>query len=390
MEHLAISSDWLPIDRWISEAIDQSLPVAHIESDLVDCTLFWSTKHSLKGASSRDSLAKSLEAVRILVSLGIEYPTAELSGRKSGESRLRDFFKAPFTKLKELKTPTRIDTILGMDSGTAELRGYWTAEGSSLIEGRLYAQIRDNYERALASASRKRQMLSLLKRLIKITGIPLQMDEAQEPDDFLDMPSYIRTLLALKLNRIQRPSKLRKVSALSTDFAFKGFEPLTVSELKTVFGNAALAPKKAADMNREHAEIFQRLALSPDELDAIGFKDGETWVDYIARIKSISVLQAKEQGSPEPLVFFEGYFACDPEIMVLEAESDDEILEILQSIFIEADIEYSGAQLVKQSGMEKAELEKLLKQGEKLSYLASRKDGGKKLYSLIKAAPPEF
>ena len=50
---------------------------------------------------------------------------------------------------------------------------------------------------------------------------------------------------------------------------------------------------------------------------------------------------------------------------------------------------YSGAQLTKQSGMEKAALEKLLKQGEKLNYLASRKEGGKKLYSLLKSEPPE-
>lgn len=389
MEHLAISSDWLPIDRWISDAMEQSLPTANIESDLVDCTLFWSTKHSLKGASSRDSLAKSLEAVRILVSLGIEYPTAELRARKPGEARIRDYFKAPFTTLKELKTPTRIDTILGIDSGSAALQGYWRSEQSSLIDGRLYAQIRGNYERALTSASHKKQMLSLLKRLIKITGIPLQLDEVQESAEFLDISSYIRTILALKLNRIQRPSKLRKVSALATDFAFKGFEPLTKSELKTIFGNAALTAKKAADMNREYTEIFQKLEVTPAEIEAVGLRSGEAWTDYIARIKSISLLEAKERQSADPLLFFEAYFACDPEILANEAETDDDVLETLQSIFFDVDTEYSGAQLAKQSGLEKAALEKLLKQGEKLNYLASRKEGGKKLYSLLKAEPPE-
>ncbi len=388
MEQLAITSDWLPIDRWISDAIDQSLPAAHIESDLVDCALFWSTKHSLKGASSRDSLAKSLEAVRILVSLGIEFPNAELKGRQSGDARIRDFFKVPFTKLKEAKTPTRIDTILGIDSGSAELRSYWNSETSSLIDGRLYGQIRDNFEKALASAGAKMRLLSLLKRLIKVTGVPLQMDEVQEADDFLDIPSFIRTILAIKLNRIQRPSKLRKVSALAGESAFKGFEPLTKAELKTIFGNASLTPKKAADMNREQAEVFEKLAVTAGELDAIGFQSGEVWTDYISRIKTISLADAKDRGESDPLLAFEGYFACDPEILDSGAETNDEILESLQSIFGEVDIEYTGAQLTKRSGiMDKADLEKLLKQGEKLNYVASRKDGGKKLYSLVKAAP---
>ncbi|WP_265594711.1 hypothetical protein [Haloferula sp. BvORR071] len=369
--------------------MDQSLPTAPIESDLVDCALFWSTKHSLKGSSSRDSLAKSLEAVRILVSLGIESPSAELRSRKAGEVRIRDFFKVPFTKLKESKSPTRIDMILGIDSSSPELRAYWSSEKSSLIEGRLYAKIRDNYEKALASASHKAQMLSLLKRLIKLTGIPLQLGEVQESAEFLDIASFIRTILALKLNRIQRPSKLRKVSALATDSAFKGFEPLTKSELKTVFGNAALTPKKAADMNREQAEIFEKLAVTSAEIDEIGLRSGEAWTDYIARIKSICLEDAKDRSSSDPLLAFEGYFVCDPEILVNEAETDDEILETLQSIFIEVDIEYNSAQLTKQSGMDKAALEKLLKQGEKLNYLASRKEGSKKFYSLLNAEPPE-
>ncbi|WP_367870173.1 hypothetical protein [Luteolibacter sp. Populi] len=390
MEHLAISSDWLPIDRWISEALDQSLPIDPIENDLVDCTLFWSTKHSLKGASSRDSLAKSLEAVRILVSLGIEYPAAEPGSNKTGELRIRDLFKSPFTKLRDLKTPTRVETILGMDADHADLGAYWSSEGKALIDGRLYAQVRNNYERALASATEKREKLSLLKRLIKLTGVPLQMDEVQESDEFFDISAYIRTILAIHLNRIQRPSKLRKTTAFSLDSAFKGFEPLTKSELKTIYGNASLTPKKTADINREHAEISQRLGISPREMEVIGFQGGEAWTEYVLRIKTLALREAEDRGIPEPLLFFESHFVCEAEILIPETESDEEILETLQSIFTEADIEFTGSDLVKRSGMQRADLERILKQGEKLNYLAVRKIASKKLYSLLRLGPTEL
>lgn len=389
MEHLAISSDWLPIDRWISDAMDQSLPTANIESDLVDCTLFWSTKHSLKGASSRDSLAKSLEAVRILASLGIEYPTAESGYRKADELRIRDLFKSPFTKLKELRTPTRVETILGIDGDHAELRGYWHSESKGHLEGRLYARITANYERALASAAQKREMLSLLKRLIKITGIPLQMDEVQESDEFLDIPSYLRTILAMKLNGIQRPTKLRKVAALSSD-SFKGFEPLTRSELKTIFGNASLSPKKTAAINREYAEISQRLAISAGEMEAIGFRSDESWTDYILRIKTNATSEAKIEKIADPLLFFGNNFVFESDILLPEGESDDEVMSALESIFTKPGIEYSGADLLKRSGMQKGDLEKLLKQGEKLNYLSASKVAGKKLYSLLEPETPEL
>lgn len=389
MEHLAISSDWLPIDRWISDAMDQSLPTANIESDLVDCTLFWSTKHSLKGASSRDSLAKSLEAVRILASLGIEYPTAESGSRKADELRIRDLFKSPFTKLKELRTPTRVETILGIDGDNAELRVYWHSESKGHLEGRLYARIRANYERALASAARKREMVSLLKRLIKVTGIPLQMDEVQESDEFLDIPAYLRTILAIRLNRIQRPTKLRKVASLSSD-SFKGFEPLTKAELKTIFENASLSPKKAVDINREHAEILQRLAVGPSEMEAIGFRRDESWTDYILRIKTHASSEAKIEKIADPLLFFGNNFVFDSDILMPEGESDDEVMGALESIFTTPGIEYSGADLLKRSGMQKADLEKLLKQGEKLNYLSSHKLAGKKFYSLLEPEEPQL
>ena len=363
--------------------------MAHIESDLVDCTLFWSTKHSLKGASSRDSLAKSLEAVRILVSLGIEYPTAESSARRSGELRIRDLFKSPFTKLRDLKVPTRVETILGIDADNAELGAYWNSENKSHIAGRLYARIRANYERALASAAQKMEMLSLLKRLIKITGIPLQMDEVQESDEFFDIPSYIRTILAIALNRIQRPTKLRKVAALSSD-SFKGFEPLTKSELKTIYGNASLTPKKAADMDREHAGISQRLAISPGEMEAIGFRPDESWTAYVLRIKTTAASDAKAEKITDPLLFFGNAFVFDSDLLVPESESDDDIMGALESIFTKPGIEYSGADLLKRSGMQKADLEKLLKQGEKLNYLSSYKVAGKKLYSLLEPESPDL
>ncbi|NQX02586.1 hypothetical protein HQ447_18160, partial [bacterium] len=133
MQQLAISNDWLPIDRWIAEALDQSVPASQIESDLVDCLLFWSGKYSKKGASSRDSLAKSLEAVRILVSLGIEQP-ADLRGGGGMPTRLREFFKIPFARLKLLESGSRIEGILGLESGSKALSAYWNSESKERID----------------------------------------------------------------------------------------------------------------------------------------------------------------------------------------------------------------------------------------------------------------
>ncbi len=364
MQQLAISNDWLPIDRWIAEALDQSIPASQIESDLVDCLLFWSAKFSKKGASSRDSLAKSLEAVRILVSLGLAYP-ADLRSLGGAPPRLRELFKIPFARLKSLASGSRIESILGMESSSKALSAYWNSESKERIDNRLYAMVRGNFETAAALATLEKELLSILRRLIRITGIPCPLDETRAVDT-VEIQSLIRTLLALHLNRIKRPTPRRQVTESIADSHFIGFEPLTQAELKTIQGNGSLTGKRKTEIDREFAGLIEQLAVSDEAMAEICGRHPVSWSAYVARLRDI-----------------EHHFACEEAPRVDQSEEDEETRRTLESVFSEPLTEYSRKELeMRRNAMPKDELERLLITGTKMGFISVRKEGSRKLYRL--------
>lgn len=391
MEQLTISNDWLPVDQWIAETLDKSVPASQVEADLVDCVLFWSSKHSTKGTSSRDSLAKSLEAVRILVSLGIEYHSAGLRGDRSSPARLRDHFKAPFTRLKTLESRTPIETILGMEANPKTLSGYWKSESKERIDNRLYAMVRKNYDNAVAEAILTKELRSILDRLIRITGFPRQMDEHSS------VSHHIRTILAMHLNRIKRPTSLRRVMESTADSYFKGFEPLTKAELKKMLGNASLTGSQKMKIDFECNELIQQLDVSDDLIQWICAGYTGSWADYISLLWSKAVDRAAgdvEEGlnkngkkiEIDPLSFFESDFIVDQTFLDAEigkSQSDRETFEDLQHIFSEMGVEYSRKDLdLARGAMPKKELDAILRTAVKKGFVSSRNEAGKKLYIL--------
>ncbi len=396
MQHLAVSSDWLSIDSWIAEAMDQSTSFSYIEADIVDCILFWSGKHSIKGASSRDALAKSLEAVRILVSLGIDYHLGELRSNCGGvDVRIRDLFKAPFTRLKSLGSRTSVDNVLGVEAEQKPLEAlsaYWRSENIRHFDSRLYSMVCGVYERAVANAIMERELWSILRRLVRITGIPFPIGQSRAVEDSVSVVQHIRTIVAIYLNRIQRPTKLRRVTGLQHDSSFKGFEPLTKVELRKIHKNAALAGSQRSEMNRSYLELIQQLDISEDAAAEMGFGHADSWTDYMSLLwdeAQKSTKAATERTANEceidPLEIFESYFVVAESLKDTKgnkANEDGEILSDLEHIFIEPDIEYSSRQLVERSGMPKDHLARLLRMGEKRGFICTRKDGIKKLYRL--------
>jgi hypothetical protein len=392
MEHLTISNDWLPVDGWIADALDNSVPTSQIEADLVDCLLFWSAKHSRKGSSSRDSLAKSLEAVRILVSLGIDCHLASLRGEGNVPSRLRDFFKAPFTRLKTLDSRARIETLLGLEFGPEALSAYWKSESKEQIDNRLYAMVRKRYEDAVADAIHGKEIQSILKRLIKITAIPCQMNETRTSDT-VGIHPLIRTILAMYLNQIKRPTRLRRVTESSADSLFKGFEPLTKAELKKIQGNASLTGSRKMEIDRRFFELIQQLDVSGNVMQEIFYGYSGFWTDYISRIWGDAQKSAEEESKrnekkfeSDPLGFFELNFIVDEafqEDEIAKSEKDDEIIRVLINIFIEPGVEYSRKDLdLSRGAMPKKDLDSILRKAEKKGFVSSRTEAGKKLYVL--------
>jgi len=363
MQQLAISNDWLPIDRWIAEALDQSVPASQIESDLVDCLLFWSGKYSKKGASSRDSLAKSLEAVRILVSLGIEQP-ADLRATGGVPTRLRELFKIPFARLKLLESGSRIEAILGLEAGSKALSAYWNSESKERIDNRLYARVRENFENAAAQAILEKEFQSILRRLIRITGIPCPLDETRAVAS-VEIHALILTLLAMHLNRIKRPSPRRK-AAESLDSHFDGFEALSQEELKKIQGNGSLTGDRKTGINGDFAELMEQLAVSDAAMKVIFDKPQVSWTAYIAGLGDLK-----------------HHFACEEATLVDPFEEDEETRRTLESVFGEPLTEYSRKELEsRRNAMPKDELDQLLKTGEKMGFISSRKDGSRKFYRL--------
>jgi hypothetical protein len=371
MQQLAISNDWLPIDRWIAEALDQSIPTSQIESDLVDCLLFWSGKYSKKGASSRDSLAKSLEAVRILVSLGIEQ-TADLQGGGGAPpSRLREFFKIPFARLKALESGTRIEAILGLDAGAKALAAYWNSESKQRIDTRLYAMVRGNFETAAALAILEKEFQSILRRLIRISGIPCPPDETRALDP-VEIHSLIRTLLAMHLNRIKRPSPRRKAADLA-DSHFNGFEPLSQEELAKIRANGSQTGDRKTEIDRQFTELMEQLAVSDEAMAEICGSQQVSWTAYIAGLRDL-----------------EHHFACEEATLLDPFEEDEETRRTLESVFSEPLTEYSRKDLeMRRNAMPKNELDQLLKTGEKMGVVSIRKEGSRKFYRLEPAASDE-
>ncbi len=387
MQQLAISNDWLPVDQWIAEALDNSVPTSQIEADLVDCLLFWSAKHSRKGASSRDSLAKSLEAVRILVSLGIEIHLAESRGVSSAPSRIRDFFKAPFTRLKTLESKSRIESILGMEGGSKPLPAYWNSESKERIDNRLYAMVRKKYDDEIERSTQRKELLSTLMRLIRITAIPCQMVETRT-DDTEEIHLLIRTILAMHLNRIKRPTTRRKFTESSADPAFKGFEPLSKDELKKIRGNASLTGTRKKELDRDCAELIQILAVSDNAMRAACNGYTGSWTDYVSRLLNAAQGNANTEieKQKEPLLSFEHNFICEEEPLADKSEEDEEILCTLMSVFTEHGVEYSRKDLESARGvMPKDELDSILRKAEKRGFISSRKEGSRKLFSLAQS-----
>ncbi len=363
MQQLAISNDWLPIDRWIAEALDQSVPASQIESDLIDCLLFWSGKYSKKGASSRDSLAKSLEAVRILVSLGIEQP-ADLRGTGGAPTRLREFFKIPFARLKLLESGSRIEAILGLEAGSKALSAYWNSESKERIDNRLYARVRENFENAAALAILEKELLSILRRLIRITGIPCPLDETRAVDS-VEIHALILTLIAMHLNGFKRPSPRRK-AAESLDSHFNGFEPLSQTELKKIQANGSLEGDPKTQIDKKFAKLIEQLALSDEAMAEICGKQPVSWTAFIARLRDLN-----------------HHFACEEATLADPSEEDEETRRTLESVFGEPVTEYSRKELEsRRNAMPKDELDQLLKTGEKMGFISTRKDGSRKFYRL--------
>lgn len=393
MQHLTISTDWLPIDQWIAEVMDKSDSVTHIEADLVDCLLFWSGKYSMKGTSSRDSLAKSLEAVRILVSLGIEYHSSDLRGDITlGPCRIRELFKAPFTRIKNLESTANIEAILGME-GThkdlpahKDLSEYWKGESKERIDRRLYSVVSGKYEHEVEIAILDKELWSILKRLRRITGLSIQMDEIRSSDTMVDIPSLIRTIIAMHLYRIKRPTNLRRMSTSLMDSPFKGFEPLTTAELKKIKGIELLSEMRKASIDREFDELIQKLHISEDAMNLIWVGGTGSWTGYVLRLWNAAMKYKKNEEGVDPFLSFRINFVCEDEVLVDNSEHDDDLLRDLENIFNNSENEYSRGDLSKCCGMAKSELDRMLRFGEKKNFISTRKEGGKKVYRLT---PPE-
>jgi len=393
MQHLTIFTDWLPVDQWIAEAMDKSISASYIETDIVDCLLYWSGKHSMKGTASRDSLAKSLEAVRILVSLGIDYHSSDLRGDITlGPCRIRELFKAPFTRIKNLESTANIEAILGMEGTHKDLPAhndlseYWKGESKERIDSRLYSVVSGKYEQEVARAILDKELWSILKRLRRITGLSIQIDEIRSDDSIVDIPSLIRTIVAMHLYRIKRPTNLRRVSTSLTDSPFKGFEPLTTAELKKIKGIELLSEMRKASIDREFDELIQQLHISEDAVKLIGVGWTGSWTGYVSWLWDTALKNTKNEEGVDPFLSFRINFVCEDEVMVDNSEHDDDLLRDLENIFINSEIEYSRGDLSKRCGMPKSELDRMLRFGEKKNLISTRKEGGRKLYSLT---PPE-
>ena len=403
MTELAITNDWLPVDQWIAEALDNFASVSQIENDLVDCLLFWSTKHSMKGTSSRDSLEKSLEAVRILVSLGIEYHLTDSRGDSVTPPRLRDFFKAPFTRLKTLESNKKIDTILGLDAFSKhlnDLSAYWKTESKQRIDNRLYALVRKEYESNINESVLLKELLSILNRLIKITKIQRQtfnMSDFNGVFNEIPIEIMIRTILAIQLNKIKRPTKLRKAPADTEPSPSKDFEPITPSELKKIRDNAFLSGRRKQAIDEKFAELVKQLDISAGAMQSICEHDTGLWTDYILKLWDKSLKNAEEpmkkkeeKHRPDPLKHFESHFVVVSTFLDAEftkSHKDMDMLDDLKHIFNEHGVEYSKKDLdLARGAMSKKDLDIMLRKAEKKGLVSAKNESGKKLYIFL---PPE-
>jgi hypothetical protein len=399
MQQLTILNDWLPIDNWIAEALDKSQLSSYTENDLVDCLLFWSTNYSTKGTSTRDSLTKSIEAVRILVSLGIDYHLADLRQNGCEPVRLRDLFKAPFSRLKNLGSNEKLDAILSLECGRTELTDYWKSEKKGHIDSRLYAIVRSRYEDEVNSTVQEKELHIILQRLIKITKIPCQVVSINL--DPLERAQLIRTIFAIYVYKFKRPSKLRKTANLGHS-SFNNLEPLSQRELNKILLNSSLSERQKNDINRRFIELKYYLNISEDFLLKIFYVNSDTWTEIIHNLQINSSI--KESGKnylenksnvndnasieEEKISYFMSYFlVCEEhEISVIEKKyENEEIVSDLKRFFIEPEVDYTMKNLDSMRGaMPKKDFESFLKTAEKKGFISIKGVGRNKMYSLNK------
>jgi hypothetical protein len=420
MNNLVANSDWLPFDQYISDVLVESNSRARLVEMLVECVIFWSAHYGAQGSSNRRSVAESLEAVRVMVSLGIDYHSEEFASQKPS---IRDYFKAPFVRLKKLGVSAKeipkemnLRGLLDKDKKNKnkkaielhEIHCAWTAlEKGEInhIDRRTYALLRGNYESLIAEKIKENELDALIQKLSKIC----HLDSNEHISDLKEQ--HIRTLIAIKLNsrEIKRPSKLRKSLPYQNDLEKNEllFEALTKKELLVILQNAKLSPDKKSKINFDFFQLIKKLNVSERAMIALDFKLGKSWIETIGDwATSSSEESANENSSAQDEKNNDHNDSCSESRMLellsskfivsdkfladqnfkngtnlSEAEYDD-LTTSINNIFPNSREEFMLGELKKYSGLDKT-LSPLLEKAVKNGLIISRKEGSKKLYRLV-------
>ena len=403
MNNLVANSDWLPFDQYISDVLVESNSRARLVEMLVECVIFWSAHYGAQGSSNRRSVAESLEAVRVMVSLGIDYHSEEFASQKPS---IRDYFKAPFVRLKKLGVSAKeipkemnLRGLLDKDKKNKnkkaielhEIHCAWTAlEKGEInhIDRRTYALLRGNYESLIAEKIKENELDALIQKLSKIC----HLDSNEHISDLKEQ--HIRTLIAIKLNsrEIKRPSKLRKSLPYQNDLEKNEllFEALTKKELLVILQNAKLSPDKKSKINFDFFQLVKELNVSERTMVALDFKLGKSWTETI---KDWATPSSEESTDSEAraLELFSYKFNMDDEFLESQFNNNgtnlikqdyDEHIILINNIFPNNREEFALGELKKYSGLDKT-LSTILDKAEKNGLINSRKEGSKKLYRLV-------
>jgi hypothetical protein len=421
MNNLVTNSDWLPFDQYITDALLETNSRARLVEMLVECVIFWSVHYGTEGSSTRKSVAASLEAVRVIVSLGIDYHSEELASRHSS---IRDYFKAPFARLKELGVPAKeipnsikIHGVFNKNKDiknnkyVAELHEIacaWIAlqKGEiNHIDRRTYALLRGKYESSIAEKLKDNELDALIQKLSKICCLDSSEDFSLLREEF------IRTLFAIKLNNqaIKRPSKLRKSlpyeNVLEKNERY--FEALTKKELLIILKNANLSPERKSKINSDFFQLIKKLNVSERAMIALDFKLGKSWTETIGDwATSSSEKSANENSSAQDekkndhndsrsesrmLELLSSKFIVSDKFFAdqnfkngtnLSVAEYDDLTTSINNIFPNSREEFMLGELKKYSGLDKT-LSPLLEKAVKNGLIISRKEGSKKLYRLV-------
>jgi hypothetical protein len=144
-------------------------------------------------------------------------------------------------------------------------------------------------------------------------------------------------------------------------------------------------------------DLIQQLAVDVVIMQKICYGYNGSWTDYISRLSDYAQKNEVNKAGGEagikekkpesdPVGLFALHFIVDEAIQeekIAKSSEDEEMMDVLISIFIEFEIEYWRKDLdLARGAITKKDLDSILRKAEKKGFVSSRNEAGKKLYVL--------